>query len=168
MTLSMHQVSAPVFLQGLTGLSGVLDKAIAHFADKKIDQSAILQFRLYPDMLAFTRQVQVACDFAKGAVGRLAGDDFPVFEDTEASLEDLKARVDKTAAYIKSIVPGSMDGAEDKDISLVRRGETMTFKGADYLLAQALPNFYFHCTTAYAILRHNGVEIGKRDFLGVS
>ncbi len=165
MTLSMHQASAPLFIQGLTGLSGVLDKAMAHMAERKIDPSALLTFRLYPDMLHFTRQIQVACDFAKGAVGRLAGDDFPTFEDTEASFEDLKARIEKTVAYIKSVEPSRLDGAEDRDITLVRRGESLSFKGGDYLFAQALPNFYFHVTTAYAILRHNGVEIGKKDFL---
>ena len=165
MTLSMHQASAPLFIQGLTGLSGVLDKAIAHAADRKIDPQALLGFRLYPDMLPFTRQVQVACDFAKGAVGRLAGGEVPAFEDTETSFEDLKARIDKTVAYLKSVEPARLDGAEDRDIALVRRGESLSFKGGDYLFAQALPNFYFHVTTAYAILRHNGVEIGKKDFL---
>ncbi|HTI67964.1 MAG TPA: DUF1993 domain-containing protein [Caulobacteraceae bacterium] len=166
MPLSMHQISAPVFIQGLTGLSGVLDKAMAYAAEKKIEPAALLQARLFPDMLSFTRQVQVACDFAKGAAGRLAQDDFPAWEDTETSLEELKARVDRTIAYVRSLDAARFDGAEDREVSLVRRGETKTFPASAYLLEQALPNFYFHITTAYAILRHNGVEIGKRDFLG--
>ena len=168
MTVSMHQVSAPLFIQGLTGMGGVLDKAAAHVAARKIDPAALLQARLFPDMLNFTRQVQIACDFAKGAVGRLAGDDFPTWEDTETTFEELKARVDRTIAYLGSLPADRVDGSEDRTISLVRRGETTTFRGDEYLLKQALPNFYFHVTTAYAILRHNGVEIGKRDFLGAA
>ena len=168
MTLSMSQASAPVFLQGLKGLAGVLDKAAAHVEAKKIDANALLQARLYPDMLTMTRQVQIACDFAKGAVARLASADMPTFEDTETSFAELKARVDKTIAYISGVDPKAVDGSEDKDISLVRRGETFVFKGQPYLLEQALPNFWFHVTTAYAILRHNGVEVGKKDFLAVA
>jgi hypothetical protein len=168
MPLSMSQASAPVFLQGLKGLSGVLAKASAQAEARKIDQSAYLQARLYPDMLPMTRQVQIACDFAKGAVARLAGADMPTYEDTETSFAELKARIDKTMAYIAGIDPKAIDGSEDKDIVLVRRGETFTFKGQPYLLEQALPNFWFHVTTAYAILRHNGVEIGKKDFLATA
>jgi hypothetical protein len=167
MTLSMYQASAPVFIQGLTGLGGVIDKAAAHAAERKIDPAALLQARLYPDMFAFTRQVQIATDFAKGAVARLAGVDFPAYEDVETSFEELKARVDKTVAYIRTLDATQIDGSEDRGISLVRRGETTVVKGQAYLLEQAMPNFYFHITTAYAILRHNGVEVGKRNFLGV-
>jgi hypothetical protein len=168
MPLSMSQASATVFLQGLKGLSGVLEKAAAHAEARKIDPAALLQARLYPDMLSMTRQVQIACDFAKGAVARLAGADMPTFEDTETSFAELKARVDKTMAYIAGIDAKAIDGSEDKDITLVRRGETFTFKGQPYLLEQALPNFWFHVTTAYAILRHNGVEVGKKDFLAAA
>jgi hypothetical protein len=168
MSLSMSQASATVFLQGLKGLSGVLEKAAAQAEAKKIDPAAYLQARLYPDMLSMTRQVQIACDFAKGAVARLAGADMPTFEDTETSFVELKARVDKTAAYIAAVDAKAIDGSEDKDITLVRRGETFTFKGQPYLLEQALPNFWFHVTTAYAILRHNGVDIGKKDFLAAA
>jgi hypothetical protein len=168
MTLSMSQASSSVFLQGLKGLAGVLDKAAAHIEGKKIDPAALLQARLYPDMLSMTRQVQIACDFSKGAVARLAGAEMPTFEDTETSFAELKARVEKTIAYIAGIDPAAIDGSEDKDISLVRRGETFVFKGQAYLLEQALPNFWFHVTTAYAILRHNGVEIGKKDFLAAA
>jgi hypothetical protein len=168
MSLSMSQASSPVFLHGLKGLSGVLDKAAAHVETRKIEPSALLQARLYPDMLSMTRQVQIACDFAKGAVARLASADMPTFEDTEVSFADLKARVDKTIAYISGVNPAAIDGSEDRDISLVRRGETHVFKGQAYLLEQALPNFWFHVTTAYAILRHNGVEVGKKDFLAAA
>jgi hypothetical protein len=164
----MSAASSAAFLQGLKGLSGVLDKARAYVEAKGIDADALLKARLYPDMLPMTRQVQIACDFAKGAVARLAGADMPNFEDTETSFADLKARVEKTIAYISSIDPAAIDGSEDKDISLVRRGETFVFKGQPYLLEQALPNFWFHVTTAYAILRHNGVEIGKKDFLAAA
>jgi hypothetical protein len=162
----MSDASACVFLQGLKGLSGVLTKAAAQAEARKIDPNAYLQARLYPDMFPLTRQVQIACDFAKGAVARLASADMPTYEDTETTFEDLKARVDKTIAYIAGIDPKAIDGSEDKDIALVRRGETSVFKGQPYLLEQALPNFFFHITTAYDILRHNGVEIGKKDFLG--
>jgi len=168
MSLSMSQASVPVFLQGLKGLSGVLDKAAAHVEAKKIDPNALLQSRLYPDMLTMTRQVQIACDFAKGAAARLASADMPTFEDTETSFADLKDRVAKTIAYLSSLDAAAIDGSEAKDISLVRRGETHVFKGQAYLLEQALPNFWFHVTTAYAILRHNGVEVGKKDFLATT
>ena len=166
MTLSMYQASVPVFIQGLTGLGGVIDKAAAHAAERKIDPSALLQARLYPDMFPFTRQVQIATDFAKGGAARLAGAEFPAYEDSETSFEELKARVEKTIAFLRTLEAGAVDGSEERDITLVRRGESSTVKGQAYLLEQAMPNFYFHLTTAYAILRHNGVEVGKRNFLG--
>jgi hypothetical protein len=166
MTLSMHQASAPVFIQGLTGLVTVLDKAAAHVEARKLDPAALLQARLYPDMFPFARQVQITTDFAKGAVARLAGVEPPPYEDVETSFAELKARVEATIAYLRSFEPARIDGSEDRDITLVRRGETSVVKGRPYLLQQAMPNFYFHLTTAYAILRHNGVELGKRDFLG--
>ena len=168
MTISMYQASVPVFLQGLKGLGAVLDKAAAHAAERGFDPSALLQARLYPDMFPLTRQVQIAADFAKGAAGRLAGDDFPAWPDDETSFEALKARVEKTIAYLETLPANRIDGSEDRDITLVRRGETSVVKGQAYLLEQAMPNFYFHITTAYAILRHNGVEIGKKDFLGTA
>jgi hypothetical protein len=168
MPLTMYQASAPVFLQGLKALSGVLDKTAAHVEARKIEPSAILAARLYPDMLTFTRQVQIACDFAKGATSRLAGQEVPAWDDNEASFEDLKARVARTIAHIESIGAEAIEGSEERDIELVRRGETTVHKGQAYLLQQAMPNFYFHLTTAYDIARHNGVEIGKRDFLGTA
>lgn len=168
MPLSMHQASAPVFLQGLKGLASVLRKAAAHTQAKGFDPAALLQARLYPDMFPLTRQVQICADFAKGAVARLAGEDPPAWADDEVSFDDLIARVEKTAAYVSQIPAARIDGSEDREITLVRRGVTSVVKGQPYLLEQAMPNFYFHLTTAYAILRHNGVEIGKKDYLGTA
>ena len=168
MTLSMYQASVPVFAQGLRGLRGVLAKAAAHAEARKIDPAALLQARLYPDMFPLTRQVQIAADFAKGPVARLAGIEPPAWPDDEASFEALQARVDRSLSYIADFNAAQIDGSEDRDITLVRRGETFHVRGQAYLLEQALPNFYFHVTTAYAILRHNGVELGKRDFLAMA
>jgi hypothetical protein len=164
----MHQASAPVFLQGLKGLASVLRKAAAHAEAKGFDPAALLQARLYPDMFPLLRQVQICADFAKGAVARLAGEDPPAWADDEVSFDDLIARVEKTCAYVSQIPAARIDGSEDRDITLVRRGVSSVVKGQPYLLEQAMPNFYFHLTTAYAILRHNGVEVGKKDYLGTS
>jgi hypothetical protein len=166
MPVTLHQVSVKVFVQGLTGLALVMDKAAAHAAERSIDPNAYLQARLFPDMFNLTRQVQIAADFAKGGAARLAGAEPPTYADDETSFEALKARIEKTIAYIESLDPADIDGQEERQVSLVRRGETTVHRAQDYLLKQALPNFYFHVTTAYAILRHNGVAIGKRDFLG--
>ena len=166
MALSMYQASVPVFIQLLTGLSAILDKTVAHAAGRKIDPAAFLGARLYPDMFPLVRQVQLAADFAKNAGARLAGVDLPKFPNTEASFEELKERLDKTLAFLKGLKPGQIDGSEGRDITLAIGGEQKTLTGKKYLLANAMPNFYFHLTTAYVILRHNGVEIGKRDFLG--
>jgi hypothetical protein len=168
MPLSMHEASAPVFIQGLKGLATVLRKAAAHAETKGFDPAALLQARLYPDMFPLTRQVQICADFAKGAMARLAGEDPPAWADDETSFDDLIARVEKTSAYVAGLAAGRIDGSEDRDITLVRRGESSVVKGQAYLLAQATPNFYFHLTTAYAILRHNGVEVGKKDYLGLT
>jgi hypothetical protein len=168
MPVSMYDVSVPVLLQGLRGLKGVLAKAAAHAEAKKIDPGALLQARLYPDMFPVLRQVQIAGDFAKGAAGRLAGVELPVYEDTETGFDDLIARIDKTMAFIAGLDPAAIAGSEERDVVLVRRGESQTFKGQAYLLQQALPNFWFHVTTAYAILRHNGVEVGKKDYMGAA
>ena len=166
MTISMFQASVPRLINALNNLSHILDKAQAHIDAKKIDASALIQFRLYPDMLNFTRQVQIASDTAKGVVARLAGVEIPAYEDNEQSIADLKARIAKTIAFIQGIKPEQIDGTEDKDI-ITKRGEKEThYKGMQFLLGHAIPNVYFHITTAYAILRHNGVEIGKRDYLG--
>ena len=166
MTISMFQASVPRLINALNNLSHILDKAQAHIDAKKIDASALIQFRLYPDMLNFTRQIQIASDTAKGVVARLAGVEIPAYEDNEQSIADLKARIAKTIAFIKGFKPEQIDGTENKDI-ITKRGEKEThYKGMQFLLGHAIPNVYFHSTTAYAILRHNGVEIGKRDYLG--
>jgi uncharacterized protein len=166
MTISMYQASAPRFVNSLTALSAILDKAQAHVDAKKIDPAALTTFRLFPDMLPMTRQVQIACDTAKGAVARLAGVDIPKHEDTEQTIAELKARIAKTIAFIETVKPGQLDGTEEKSITLKLGPNDKTFVGMQYLLGFVLPNFYFHVTTAYNILRHNGVEIGKRDYLG--
>jgi hypothetical protein len=168
MSISIHQASVPVFVQGLKGLKGVLAKAQAYIEAKKIDPEALLKDRLYPDMFPLIRQVQIATDFAKGCAARLAGEDVPAWDDTETSFADLIARIDRAIAYVEGLDPAAFAGAEDRDITLVRRGETSVVKGLAYLQTQAQPNFFFHLTTAYAVLRHNGVEIGKRDYLGTA
>lgn len=166
MTISMYQASVPRFVNILGNLSNILDKAQAHIDAKKIEPSVLTQYRLFPDMLPMSVQVQIACDAAKGVVARLAGLDIPAYEDNEKTLADLKARIAKTVTFIQSVPAAQIDGTEDKDI-VVKRGEKEThYKGMQFLLGHAVPNFYFHVSTTYNILRHNGVEIGKRDFLG--
>jgi hypothetical protein len=164
----MYQASAPRFASILRNLSTLLDKAEAHCEAKKIEPAAILQFRLYPDMFALVRQVQIACDSAKGAVARLAGVEIPKHEDTEKTFAELKGRIASTVAFVESVKPAQIDGSEEREIVMKMRGQDTKFKGQQYLLGMAYPNFYFHVTTAYNILRHNGVEVGKRDFLGAS
>jgi hypothetical protein len=166
MTISMYQASVPVFVRMLGNLSAILDKAAQHAAQRKIEPSVLLATRLFPDMFPLLRQVQLAADFAKGTAARLAGAEVPKFPDTEASFEDLKARIAKTLEFVKSFKPAQIDGSEGREITIPIGGQPHTFKGQAYLLAQAMPNFYFHATTTYAILRHCGVEVGKRDFLG--
>jgi len=166
MALSMYQASAPRFANLLKNLSAILDKAQAHVEAKKIDPAALTTCRLFPDMFPMTRQVQVACDAAKGALARLAGVEVPKHEDTEQTFPELKARIAKTIDFIGTIKPAQIDGSEDKEIMLKLGGKDVKFTGMQYLLGHATPNFYFHVTTVYNILRHNGVEIGKRDFIG--
>ena len=165
MSLSMYQASVPVFVQYLKGLSRVLDKAAPMVEARKIDQAVLLNTRLYPDMFALARQIQVASDTAKGCVARLAGQEPPKYEDNEASLAELKARIAKTIDYVQSVKREQIDGSEERQIVLQMRAGTMEFKGANYLTTFALPNFFFHATTAYDILRSLGVDIGKRDFM---
>jgi hypothetical protein len=144
----------------------MLDKA-AEFAERrKIEPRVLLEMRLAPDMFPLTRQVQIACDFAKGSVARLAGQEVPKWADDEASIADLKARIDKTLAFIASVPAAELEQAPGRTISMMMRGENRSFEALPYLLQMALPNFWFHVTTAYAILRHAGVELGKRDFIG--
>jgi hypothetical protein len=162
----MSAIVLPTFVNALGALSKILDKAAAHCAARKIDQAVLLQTRLTPDMFPLVKQVQLACDFAKNTVGRLTGEP-PKFPDEEKTLDDLKARIAKTIDYVKSVKAEEVDAAEDKDVTFpIGPQNTMTLKGAQYLIGFALPNFYFHATTAYDILRQVGVEIGKRDFLG--
>jgi hypothetical protein len=166
MSISMYLASVPPILRVLTNLKAILEKAAAHAEAKKIDPSVLVNARLYPDMLPFSRQIQIATDTAKGAVSRLAGLEAPKFEDNESTFQELMARLDKTIALLATFKPEQIDGSEDRTITLPMRDKTLTFKGMPYLLDYVLPNIYFHATTAYAILRHNGVEIGKQDFLG--
>jgi hypothetical protein len=162
----MYQASTPRFAAMLRNLSALLDKAEAHCAAKKLEPSALTTFRLFPDMFPLTRQVQIACDTAKGAVARLAGAEIPKHEDTEQTFADLKGRINKTLDFIESIGAAKIDGTEEKEIVLQMRSGERRFKGMQYLLGHAYPNLYFHVTTAYNILRHNGVEVGKADFIG--
>ena len=166
MKISMYQVSAPRFANALRNLSAILDKAQAHAEARKIDPVVLTNFRLYPDMLPMKRQVQIACDTAKGAVARLAGAEIPKHEDTEQTIAELKARIAKTLDFIGSLPAAKIDGSEEREVVMKMRGQDVKFTGLQYLMGHAYPNFYFHCTTAYNLLRANGVEIGKRDFLG--
>ena len=162
----MYQASVPRITNMLNNLGAILDKAQAHVDAKKLDAAALTNARLFPDMLAMHRQVHIATDTAKGVVARLAGVEIPAYEDNEVSFTDLKARVEKTVAFIQSFKPEQIDGTEDKAI-VTKRGDKEThYTGMQFLLGHAMPNVYFHVTTAYNILRHNGVEIGKKDYLG--
>ncbi|MEJ7808304.1 MAG: DUF1993 domain-containing protein [Telluria sp.] len=166
MTFSMFEASVPVFKQILTSLSAILDKAEAHATEKKIEPNALLQARLYPDMFPLARQVQVACDFAKGASARLAGVDVPRYDDTEQSFADLKERIATVIRFIDGLPQDGIEASAQRDISTSSGANAKQFKGQVYLMHYALPHFYFHATTAYAILRHSGVEVGKKDFIG--
>ena len=167
MTISFYNASVPVFKQGLNSLKGILAKAEAHATAKNIDADAFLKARLFPDMLNLTRQVQIAADFAKGVPARLANVDVPPYEDNEASFADLQARLDKTLAFIEALKPEQFDGAADREIVL-RPGtpKEKRFTGEAYLLHYGVQHFLFHVTTAYDIFRHNGVEVGKSDYIG--
>jgi hypothetical protein len=167
MSLSMSQASLPVFEISLNALSAVLEKAEAHAATKGIDSSVLLNSRLYPDMFALVSQVQVATDQAKNGAARLAGVEPPRYEDNETTMDQLKTRLAKTVAYLKTLDPRRIDASADREITFpLGPKNTGQMKGHDYLNHFVLPNFYFHITAAYAILRHCGVDIGKRDFLG--
>ena len=166
MTISMYQASVPRFVNILGNLSNILDKAQSHIDARKINDSVLLELRLFPDMFAFGRQVQIACDTAAGVVARLSGQEMAAFDDSEKSLAELKQRIARTIAFIQAVPAAQIDGSEDKAI-VTRRGDKEThYTGMQFLLGHAIPNFYFHVSAAYNILRHNGVEIGKRDFLG--
>jgi hypothetical protein len=162
----MYQASAPRFASMLGNLSAILDKGQAYADAKRIEPTVLTACRLYPDMFPLARQVQIACDTAKGAVARLAGVENPKHDDTEQTFAELKARIAKTVAFINIIQPNQIDGSEEREIVLKLGGRDVKFTGMQYLLGFAHPNFYFHVATAYDILRHNGVELGKRDYLG--
>lgn len=166
MTISMYEASVPVFAQMLGSLSSLLEKAAAHAQARNIEPSVLLDARLYPDMFPLSRQVQVACDAAKNGCARIAGVEAPKYEDKERSIDELKARIATTLAFIGGIAREAIDGQEDREISIPLRERKLEMKAMPYLLHWVLPNFFFHVTTAYDILRHNGVELGKRDYLG--
>lgn len=166
MSLSMYQASVPVLQRRMRQLIGILDKAEAHCTAKKIDPDVVVNARLAPDMFPLKRQIQIATDMAKAAGARLSGTEMPKWEDTEATFADLKARLQKSIDYLQTFQPGQIDGSEDKDISLTISGQPAVLKGQMYLFNHAFAHFDFHVVTAYNILRHNGVEIGKRDFVG--
>lgn len=166
MTASLYDFTVPAFTRALTNLSHQLDKAHAHAGQKKVDFSAIAESRLIADMRPLTSQVQIACDNAKGATARLAGIEAPRHEDSEKTYEELKARIAKTLDFIGSVKPEQFADAETREVVLKFPNVTLKFTGKDYVTKFALPNFYFHVTTAYAVMRQNGVEIGKSDFIG--
>ena len=166
MTISMYDASAPCFIKMLNSMDTILGKAQSHALARKIESTTLLTARLFPDMFTLLRQLQLATDHAKGAVARLAGVEVPGYEDNEQSFEELRARIAKTIAYLESFTPAQINGSEERPIELKIGGHELSFKGMDYLIGFALPNFYFHIVTAYNILRHNGLEIGKRDFMG--
>jgi uncharacterized protein len=165
-SLSMYDLSVPVFLKRLASLDACLVKAAAYGAERKIDDATLLNARLFPDMLPMWRQVTIACDFAKGACARLAGVDVPKHADEEKTIADLRARIAWTQDFLKTLKPEQFAGSDVRDITMPIGGKPMTFKGGEFLTDVSMPNFYFHITTAYALLRHNGLSIGKNDFLG--
>ena len=167
-TLSMCSASVPAFIRMLGNLRAILEKGAAYAAARKFDPAVLVNGRLAPDMFALARQIQIATDAVKGCVSRLAGVEIPKYEDTEATLPDLIARLDKTIAYVKTFKPAQIDGTEEKAIVIKSPRGDLNFNGQQYLVHFVLPNLYFHVTTAYNILRHNGVEIGKQDYLGSS
>lgn len=166
MAMSMSSASLPIFSTMLGNLSHFLDKATAHAQARKYDPAVLASYRLAPDMLPFTRQVQIACDAAKNGIARISGVQAPKFEDDEQTFEELKARIARTVAWLDTVPAANVDGTEDKDITFpVGREATRTMKAEAYLKHWALPNFFFHVSMAYAILRHNGVDLGKADYL---
>lgn len=166
MPLTMYQASIPSFVRMLGNLSAILDKAAAHAEAKKIDPSIFVNARLAPDMFPLSRQVQIATDMVKGCAARLAGIEVPRYEDNETTFADLQARIAKTKSFIESVSASQIDGSEDRQITLKFGNKELSFLGQAYLLDFVIPNFHFHLITTYAILRHNGVEIGKKDYTG--
>lgn len=166
MTISMFQASVPVFIRALNNLAGILEKGVAHAKARKIEEAVLLNSRLFPDMFPLVRQVQIATDTARSGAARLAGAEFPTYEDNETTFAALTTRIQNTVKYLETLQPTQIDGSEDKTISWQSRSSTKSMQGQPYLFNHLLPNVYFHVTTAYDILRHNGIEVGKKDFLG--
>jgi hypothetical protein len=166
MSLTLYDAAVPVFVQQLQALKVVLDKAVVHAAARKISPEVLLNARLFPDMLPLARQVQITTDFAKGATARLAGREVPKWDDTEKTFEELQGRLDRAIAFVQEVPAVEIIGQEGREITLTVGGQSIHFLGQAYLLGFVLPNLFFHAVTAYAILRHSGVELGKRDFLG--
>ena len=166
MSITMHSASVPIFVRTLSNIDSWFDKAEAHAAARKFDAAVYLNSRLAPDMLVFRKQIQIACDTVKFCVARLAGVEGPKFEDKETTLAELRERIKATIAYVKSVPAAQIDGSEEKDITIPRRDGSTIMKGEAYLKHFALPNFFFHVSMTYALLRHNGVELGKMDYLG--
>ncbi|WP_341531369.1 DUF1993 domain-containing protein (plasmid) [Nostoc sp. UHCC 0302] len=166
MTISMYQASVPVFIHTLTNLVGILEKGATYAQTKKIDQYVLPNSRLFPDMFPLSRQVQIASDITKRGAAQLAGVEAPKFEDNETTLPELIDRVQKTISYLHTFQPEQIDGSEDKTITITQGDKSLSFEGMPFLLYFVLPNVYFHATTTYDILRHCGVELGKKDFLG--
>jgi hypothetical protein len=166
MSLSMYQASIPTFIRSLDNLAAILAKAAAYAETKAIDPSVLINARLAPDMFPLSRQIQIATDGVKGCAARLAGIEVPSYPDTETTFPELQARIAKTMAFLKSVTAAQIDGSEERTINLKVGGRDLSFQGQTYLLNFVIPNLYFHVTTAYGILRHNGLDIGKKDFLG--
>jgi len=168
MQITLYGTAFTSAVRALKNLDGILDKAVASAEARKFDPNVLLGCRLAPDMFPLLRQVQIACDFCKGPLARLAGIENPKFDDVETTIPELKARIARTLEFVKSLPESSLAGAEDRDITIQAGSQTLEFKGLPYLIGFALPNMYFHVSMAYAILRHNGVDIGKRDFIGAA
>ncbi|RYG61480.1 MAG: DUF1993 domain-containing protein [Alphaproteobacteria bacterium] len=166
MSVSMYEASVPVFVRGLKNLAAILAKGEAFAAEKGMDASELTNAKLAEDMYPLVRQIQIASDAVKGAGGRLSGAEIPSFEDSEVTFADMQARIAKTVSFLEGLDASAFGGSADKDVTLAIKGNEMTFSGKDYLFGFAMPNFYFHATTAYDILRHKGVPLGKKDFLG--
>lgn len=166
MKVTAHSITVPVFVRMLTNLSGILDKAAAFCAQRKVRETVLMEARLFPDMFPLTMQVRIACDFARGGVSRLAGEEPPKYEDTEATLADLKGRIARSIAYVQGFSESQLADCESRRVVRTIGGREIVFDGYGYIAQFVLPNFFFHVTTAYDILRANGVELGKRDYIG--
>jgi uncharacterized protein len=167
MKITVQAATVDIFANTLTSLAALLEKGLAHATARKFDPGVLLNARLAPDMFPLTRQVQIACDLAKNSVARLASLEPPRFEDNEKTIEELRARIARTIDYLKGIPASAFEGAEDRDLKVPAGPTVLDFKGLDFIQRWAIPNVFFHVTTAYAILRHNGVDVGKRDFIGL-